>query len=405
MSSTTAKPTVVPNPPTSVVMSVVNDQTLRVMFNPPTSDGGDVITEYMVELDRSPSFNSSITSPYGSTAFNAEFLGPVMYLGGGAPYVFTFQGLTTGQQYYARVRASNGEGYGSPQISSPPFEVPRRRPGIPMNVDVQATSSSEATVRFEPPADDGGESVTLYKVEWDITPACNSNAAPPHKGTVILSALTSNYFTIRDLKEGQAYYVRVSAANSMGYGPSTRSSTSVTPRNQLPGIPTSLNAFFDKAFSSIKLSWAPPTIPFHGLPCNGTLAKPGLCPGGTADGGSKITSFFLKVDSSPKFDSGKAGVFEVPVTNFNGLQYYTISKTTGYTVLANTEYYIRVFAKNENGIGRSTKPVKVLDAPITKGPISGGSGSSSGSGMGRRRVQADIRCPKGRHYVQGFGCA
>ena len=80
-----AKPAVVPGSPLLVTLTVVDSQTLRVFFNPPDSSGGDAVTEYMVELDSSSKFDSaSPATEYRGHKFTSEFLGPVMYLGGGS---------------------------------------------------------------------------------------------------------------------------------------------------------------------------------------------------------------------------------------------------------------------------------------------------------------------------------
>jgi len=171
-----AKPTVVPSSPLLVTLTVVDSQTLRVFFNPPDSNGGDAVSEYMVELDSSPKFDSaSPATEYRGHKFTSEFLGPVMYLGGGVPYTFTFAGLTMGKRYYARVAAYNNEGYGKAAKSSPISEVPRQAPSAPTGVKLHVTSDTELTVGFGLPLTNGGEDVTLYRVDWDVSPSCDSN--------------------------------------------------------------------------------------------------------------------------------------------------------------------------------------------------------------------------------------
>merc|ERR1712000_204223 len=99
--------------------------------------------------------SASTPTEYRGHKFNSGFLGPVMYLGGGAPFTFTFAGLTMGTRYYARVSAYNSEGYGKPANSSPTSEVPRRAPSAPTGVQLYVTSNTELTVGFDLPLTDG----------------------------------------------------------------------------------------------------------------------------------------------------------------------------------------------------------------------------------------------------------
>lgn len=110
---------------------------------------------------------------------------------------------------------------------------------------------------FYPPLDNGGEDVNYYKIEWDITPTCNSNAEAPNKGSVEISALEYNYYTITDLSNTTQYFFRISAANSMGYGPFAVSSPSAaTPSLQkIPGAASSVAVFEINGHTYI--SWAP----------------------------------------------------------------------------------------------------------------------------------------------------
>merc|ERR1712000_412722 len=119
--------------------------------------------------------------------------------------------------------------------TSPESDVPRRTPGAPSNVRAYSASYDAITLAFSAPLDNGGEDADYFKIEWDVTPTCNSNADAPNKGSVVVSALSYNYYTITDLSNTTQYYFKVSAANSMGYGPSVASSPSAqTPSLQKP---------------------------------------------------------------------------------------------------------------------------------------------------------------------------
>merc|ERR1712032_1644192 len=359
-----AKPTVVPSSPLLVTLTVVDSQTLRVFFNPPDNNGGDSVTEYMVELDSSQDFDSAAAATeYRGHKFLSEFLGPVMYLEGNAvPVTFTFTGLTMGTRYYARVSAYNNEGYGIPAQSSPASEVPRQAPSAPTSVELHTTSDTELTVSFGLPLTNGGEDVTLYRVDWDVSPSCDSNTSPPHKGSVVLSAALYNYYTITDLTPGRAYYTRVATANSMGFGPVAISSPPRgVPSLQLAGVAESVNVY-ESGADELTVVWTPPTIPDHRSPCNGTIAKKGLCPGGVADGGAKIMTYIVQRDTSPTFASSNSRVKTIEAFAHQYMYTAVFGGSESYT-----DYYVRVFATNSQGTGKQSKVLHIKTGDVESG--------------------------------------
>merc|ERR1712054_94910 len=188
-----------------------------------------------------------------------------------------------------------------------------------------------------------------------------------------LSALTYNYYTIKDLKESSTYYIRVSAANSMGFGPAVSTlpigvspsvshsqihPLSATPQKMEPGKPTSLALSvgakdITTGKSSITVSWNAPKTPWHGIPCNGSIALPGSCPGLVADGGSTIKSYLLDYDVDPSFNTANARHIEVAATSSNLDNTYGGVHVITQT-MPNIQYYVRVFAKNDIGFGPAT---------------------------------------------------
>merc|ERR1712176_1545502 len=99
-----------------------------------------------------------------------------------------------------------------------------------------------------------------------------------------------------------------SAANSMGYGPSTSptNAASATPTLRAPGTPEFVSLTYDDDAAQVVVSWTAPTVPYHGTPCDGTTTSPGLCPGGVADGGEVILNYLLGYDVSAGFNSAAA---------------------------------------------------------------------------------------------------
>jgi hypothetical protein len=89
-----------------------------------------------------------------------------------------------------------------------------------------------------------------------------------------------------------------------------------------------------------------PRIPFHGVPCTGTVAAPFDCPSETGDplpssrGGTDITEYLISYNEKKDF------------TGFDGGSVTTTSTNVVLTGLTSRRtYYIRVLARNAQGAG------------------------------------------------------
>ncbi|KAF1323264.1 Projectin/twitchin, partial [Globisporangium splendens] len=161
-----------PAMPRKVQIFTETATTLRVLWTQPLSDGGDVITQYRLEWDLSPSFNSG---PNGSSlGYDVKALANP-----GIDCLFTpceaiVGALTTGKPYYVRVYAYNSFGYSLlPGVGLPAFAVPQTQASPPDVVVLEpihitgSDSSSGLQVRFNTTHNNGGADVTQYKIEWD----------------------------------------------------------------------------------------------------------------------------------------------------------------------------------------------------------------------------------------------
>jgi hypothetical protein len=206
ISPSAQKPMVVPGRPTAVTLSVFSSTELRVIFNSPSSDGGDTIISYKIEYGTRSDFVGA------SSVFST-------FLAAGAPFSKTISDLTNGVFYYVRVSAANSQGYGSTTASSPNLLNPSQQSDAPSNVLLKVTSDTMLTVSFERPTSDGGDVITGYRVEWDISLTFNSNlVGSPNKGFVDLDAALFNSFTVSKLSSPQIYTFRVFARNTAGLG-------------------------------------------------------------------------------------------------------------------------------------------------------------------------------------------
>jgi hypothetical protein len=345
--SSTQKPMKVPTGPTAVTLSVISGTALRIIFSPPVDDGGDTITSYVVEWDTLSNFSSTAKSSW-----------TVKYLQGGSPFIYTMTGLTMGQVYYVRVKAANSVGFGFTTASTPTSEHPRQLPTAPTNVQVGVTSGSKLTVSFAAPASNGGDTVTKYKIEWDKSTSFSSLLALPHRGEIEVFATQNMSYTINSLSAGSVYYVRVSAANIVGYGSvQTSSPTFAVMYNQVPGIPTASTAVaYNK--TTVRVDWSPPFIPAHGMPCSGggsDYPDANACPAGMghgteADGGVAITKYVVEWDTVADFSSSNA-----PPLHRSAIVSDMTSKPFAYyiTNLPCYNYYVRIYAYNTVGQGKA----------------------------------------------------
>jgi len=334
VSASSQKPQVVPGPPTSVALAVVSASELRVVFNPPASDGGDAVTSYKVDYSVKSDFSNAQTQL-------------LQYLSGGAPFYKTLSGLTTGIPVYVRVSAANSQGFGAWTASIPASLNPYQSSGAPSSVLLRATSASMLTVSFGYPASDGGDAVSRYRVEWDVAAGFNSLLALPNKGFVELDAASFASYTVSYLTAGQLYYFRVFAINSAGLGtPALASPAALAPSLQVPGRPHTVLAEPGLLPGTVSLSWQRPRVPAHGIPCSGLGTLPNDCPsavgGGLpqSDGGASITEYEVEANDLTDF----SGFDSISVTT-SATSYSLSGLTPGRT------YYIRVLARNAQGAG------------------------------------------------------
>lgn len=97
--------------------------------------------------------------------------------------------LKSGVPYYVRAAAINEVGVGRFRVSSPTSLQPApQTPGAPRRVTAMALSDAEILVQWEAPLFDGGEKISEYALEWDISPKFDSAADGNPMGSVVLAA-------------------------------------------------------------------------------------------------------------------------------------------------------------------------------------------------------------------------
>ena len=137
---------------------------------------------------------------------------------------WTVDGLDNGVVYEVQVRARNslGPGRWSPSVEAAPFTVP----GAPAGV--AASPGDEAlVVQWDAPADDGGNAVLDYKVQY-------RTSSPQGQWEVDSDAVSGLTWTIDGLVNTTAYNVSVQARNTRGHG---RAASSGAVPSAAPGLP------------------------------------------------------------------------------------------------------------------------------------------------------------------------
>ena len=181
-------------------------------------------------------------------------------------------------------------------------------PGPPSGLSAEADGETEIDLSWSRPSSDGGSRITGYRIE----------VSEDGSGWSVLESDTSRTsYTNRGLTGGSTRHYRVSAINSAGTGPHSKTANAITDSVDLPGAPQRLSAEADGE-TEIDLSWSRPS----------------------SDGGSRITGYRIEVS-----DSG---------SNWSVLEADTGSSRTSYTHRGlpgeSTRHY-RVSAINSAGTG------------------------------------------------------
>ncbi len=156
-----------PGPPESAMAYSFSGDCVQVHVSMPTEDGGLPVESLTFEVDMTPYFTSDslIEEVVPATSL------PSLHQGG--PVVHTIEGLSTGEAYYVRVKATSSIGTGiSVDATGTPI-VPMEAAG-PVN-DLMVTYDSSPSpnqltttvgISWLPPSNQGGNNITSYLIEW-----------------------------------------------------------------------------------------------------------------------------------------------------------------------------------------------------------------------------------------------
>jgi hypothetical protein len=199
-----------PSTPDSPLVSL-NATTATLNWTPPATDGGSQITDYTITPYRAgaPRPSTSVTAPLTTINIGA---------------------LTPGQTYTFTVTAQNAIGSSAPSTPSAPVTV-ANAPG-PDAITSVVAGNGTATLRWIPPANNGGPPITAYKV----TPYIRS--VGPQSPLLFGPGVTTA--TLRGLANGYSYTFTVAAQNTIGLGSQSPSTSPVTIGS--PSVPSGASA-------------------------------------------------------------------------------------------------------------------------------------------------------------------
>lgn len=222
---------------TGLTLGTATTTTQSLTWNTP-SNGGSVITDYVIQwaIASSGTWNTFVDGTSTTAAT-------------------TVTGLTASTSYDYRVAAVNAIGTGTTSATSTgSTAAAATAPGAP-TIGTATAGNTTASVTFSAPGSSGGSAITGYTVTSSPGGITGSGAASP----IAVSGLTN----------GTAYTFTVTATNSIGTGPASAASNSVTPVASYVRL-TALNALTESGSG-----------PYAYIGAGGTFG--GESPGGVAN--------------------------------------------------------------------------------------------------------------------------
>ena len=288
------------------------EDTLCIEWIASESDGGAKIEEYIVE--RKEVGKKSWKQVSSSSQLTTEILG-----------------LKRESSYNFRVIARNIVGCSEALNIEETFtaakaEIKKSLPGSP-SVSVTDVTSRSVTLQWNPPGNTGGVHLTGYIIEKRL-----SSVETWERVVTVESSITS--FTVENLKEKSEFYFRVSAENEVGVGESSMTEkvslkTHATP----PSPPTAPLEIVPLGPHSLTVEWGAPE----------------------SDGGAPLEGYKVAVRDAKRqmwMEVGRVST-EVQKLKIQDLE-------------EGSEYFIRIFAKNEVGFSdplENEEPFKVVRPP------------------------------------------
>ena len=287
-----------PGAPTGLTATADGQTQIDLSWTAPSDDGGASISGYRIEVSEDNSAWSDLVADTNSTSTS-----------------YAHTGLDAGSTRHYRVSAINSAGTGDPSnVADATTEAASvAKPGAPTGLTATADGQTEIDLSWSAPSDNGGASITGYRIEVS---ADGSNWSD----LVANTNSTATSYSHTGLEAGSTRRYRVSAINSEGTGSVSNVANATTDAPTKPGAPTRLTATANGQ-TQIDLSWTAPSD----------------------DGGADITGYRIEVSTD-----GSSWSDLVANTNSTATSY----SHTGLT--ENSTRHYRVSAINSVGTGQSS---------------------------------------------------
>lgn len=192
-------PYVRPDPPQTPEITAVTKDSVVLCWGAPASNGGSEITNYRIEKRDRISLRWVKCNKRNVTDLH-----------------FKVTALVPGHEYEFRVLAENAAGISEPSSSTQFAKATDTlfKPGPPGNPRILDTTNSSITLAWNKPVYDGGSEITGYILETCLP------GTEEEEWTIVSpkNGVKGTSFTITNLKENQEYKINVSAVNCEGIG-------------------------------------------------------------------------------------------------------------------------------------------------------------------------------------------
>ena len=195
-----------PGAPTGLTATADGQTEIDLSWTEPSDDGGADITGYKIEVSTNGSSWNDLVADTGSASTS-----------------YSHTGLTAGTTRHYRVSAINSAGTGpaSNSDSATTEQASAAAPGAPTGLTATADGQTEIDLSWTAPSDDGGASITGYKIEVSTNGSSWSDLLTDTGSTSISYSHTG-------LSAGTTRHYRVSAINSGGTGPASNTDSATT---------------------------------------------------------------------------------------------------------------------------------------------------------------------------------
>lgn len=276
-----------------ITASDVSGEGMTLHWNAPEDNGGDAVTNYVVEKKDENGDWVKIGQPVGTS--------------------FRVRNLENGKAYEFRVSAENQYGVGEPLETIEPIVAknPFDKPGPPGQPEPIATTDDSITIQWTKPIKDGGSPIQGYVVE-------KREEGSPEWSKCAFGTINDTRYKVTGLTPRKRYEFRVAAVNAAGQGDYSDNSALITaqveaskPRIQLSMLGRDIIAYAGQPAKIL--------IPFASSPAPEITWKKGGQVVSEDDKRAKIESNdYLTQLSYDKCERGDSATYTVKLENDAG---------------------------------------------------------------------------------------